>query len=110
VNAWAARRGQGHFSNEELHVPTYLIERTVPGAAQLSRDQLQAIAAKSCDVVNHLDVPYTWHETFVAGDKLFCVHSAPSADVVREHARRGGFPVDRITEIAATIGPHTAAR
>jgi hypothetical protein len=90
-------------------MPTYLIERTVPGAAKLTGDQLQAIAAKSCNVVDNLGVPYTWHQTFVAGDKLYCVHSAESAEVVREHSRRGGFPVDQVTEIAATIGPATAA-
>lgn len=91
-------------------MPTFIIERDVPGADKLSQDDLCALSAKSNAVVADLGVPYTWITSYVAGDKLYCVHEAPSADVVREHAERGGFPANRITEVAAVIGPSTASQ
>lgn len=89
-------------------MPKYLIERTVPGANLLTTDELRDIAAKSNGVVAGLGEPYFWELTYVAGDKLFCVHNASSPDIIRRHAAEGGFPVDSIVEIAATIGPATA--
>lgn len=91
-------------------MPTFIIERDVPGADKLSQDDLCAISAKSNAVVADLGVPYTWITSYVAGDKIYCVHEAPSADVIREHAERGGFPANRITEVAAVIGPKTASQ
>lgn len=91
-------------------MPTFIIERDVPGADKLSEDDLCALSAKSNAVVADLGVPYTWITSYVAGDKIYCVHEAPSADVIREHAERGGFPANRVTEIAAVIGPKTASR
>jgi hypothetical protein len=85
----------------------FVIERTVPGAGDLSPDELQAIARKSNETVASLGVPYHWHESFAAGDKIYCIHSAASADVVYEHARRGGFPADRVTPVGGTFGPET---
>jgi hypothetical protein len=87
---------------------TFIIERTVPGAGDLSPEELGAIAQKSNDVVASLGVPYTWHESFAAGDKIYCVHSAESADVILEHARRGGFPADAVTPVGGTFGPGSA--
>jgi hypothetical protein len=89
-------------------MPKYLIERNIPGAGDLSPDALKAISAKSCDVVANLGVPYVWVTSYVAGDKIYCVHEAESADVIYKHAREGGFPADKVTEIAAIIGPSTA--
>ncbi len=86
----------------------FVIERNVPGASRLSRDELKAISAKSCDVVAGLGKPYKWVTSYVAGDKIYCIHEAESADVIRQHAREGGFPADRVTEVAAVIGPETA--
>ena len=88
-------------------MPKYLIERTVPGANMLTADELRDIARKSNAVVAGLGVPYRWEHTYVAGDKLFCVHEAPGPDAIRRHATEGGFPVDSITEISATFGPAT---
>lgn len=88
-------------------MPKYLIERTVPGANTLTKDELRDIAAKSNGVVAGLGVPYVWDQTLVAGDKLYCIHDAPSPEAIRRHAELGGFPVDTITEIATTIGPWT---
>ncbi|HSK26578.1 MAG TPA: DUF4242 domain-containing protein [Jiangellales bacterium] len=89
-------------------MPTYLIERNVPGARNLTSEELKGIAQTSNAVVDGLGVPYTWHQSFVAGDKIYCVHEAESADVVYEHARRGGFPADLVVEVPAVIGPQTA--
>ncbi len=90
-------------------MPKYLIERTVPGAHNLSPDQLKEISAKSNSVVQNLGEPYVWEHTYVAGDKLFCVHEASGPDAIRRHAEAGGFPVDKITEISSTFGPLTAS-
>ncbi len=87
----------------------FIIEREIPGASTLSGDELAAIAAKSNEVVAGLGVPYTWLQSYVAGDKFYCVHEADDAETVREHARRGGFPADAVVQVAAVIGPETAA-
>jgi hypothetical protein len=88
-------------------MPQFLIERDLPGAAGLTPRQLRDIAQKStCAMANLTD--YRWIHTYVAGDKLYCVHEAPSEDAVREHSRRGGFPVTSITPIAAVFGPQHA--
>lgn len=87
---------------------TFVIEREIPGASRLTADELKGISAKSCDVVAGLGVPYKWVTSYVAGDKIYCVHEAPSAEVIHRHAREGGFPADKVTEVAAIIGPQTA--
>jgi hypothetical protein len=86
----------------------FLIEREVPGASELTMDQLAEIAQTSNDAVDSLGVPYRWVTTYVAGDKLYCVHEADDEDAVREHARRGGFPCDAVTVVAGEFGPQTA--
>ncbi len=89
-------------------MPQFIVERNIPGASTLSRDELKDISVKSCDVVAALGEPYTWITSYVAGDKIYCVHEARSADAIRKHAREGGFPADLVTEIAAVIDPSTA--
>ncbi len=86
----------------------FLIERTIPGASTLTETELAEIAAKSNEVCAGLDAPYRWVHSYVAGDKIYCVHEAEDADTIREHARRGGFPADLVTPVAAVIGPETA--
>lgn len=87
---------------------TFVIERHIPGADRLTAEELKAIAAKSCDVVAALGVPYRWVTSYVAGDKIYCIHEAEDADAIRRHARDGGFPADQVTKVAAIIGPGTA--
>jgi hypothetical protein len=87
---------------------TFLIERNIPGASALTPEQLREIACTSNAVVDGLGVKYTWHHSYVAGDKIYCVHETDDAETVREHARRGGFPADLISEVAAEFGPRTA--
>ncbi|WP_082767044.1 DUF4242 domain-containing protein [Bosea sp. PAMC 26642] len=89
-------------------MPTYLIEREIPGANTLSASELKDISAKSNAVVSGLGVPYKWITSYVAGDKIYCVHEAQSAEVIRRHAREGGFPANKVTEVSAVIGPQTA--
>lgn len=90
-------------------MPKYVVERNVLGASTLSAKELQEIAAKSNSVVAGLGVPYRWETSYVAGDKIYCVHEAPDAETIHRHAREGGFPADAVTEIAAEIAPETAA-
>ena len=90
-------------------MPTYLIEREIPGASQLTDDEIRGITTKSNDVVAGLERPYTWHHSYVAGDKIYCVHEAESAEVILEHARRGGFPANLVAEVAARVRPHRPA-
>ncbi|MDT7589482.1 MAG: hypothetical protein QOI50_6073 [Pseudonocardiales bacterium] len=86
---------------------TFVIERNIPGASQLTPEQLREISASSNQVVDGLGVAYTWHHSYVAGDKIYCVHETDDADTIREHAKRGGFPADVVVEVAAVIGPQT---
>jgi len=89
-------------------MPKYLIEREIPGAGKLSADELRAISQKSCGVLNTLGPQIQWIESYVTGDKIYCVYRAPNEEMVREHARQGGFPANRISEITTVIDPSTA--
>ncbi len=86
----------------------FIIEREIAGAANLSQDELTAIAEKSNEVVESLGVPYTWVNSYVAGDKIYCVHEAEDAEAILEHARRGGFPANTVSPVANEFGPQTA--
>lgn len=89
-------------------MPRYVIEREIAGAKDLTPEQLAEIARTSNGAVDSLGVPYTWVTSYVAGDKIYCVHETEDAETVLEHARRGGFPANKVTEVAAEFGPHTA--
>jgi len=89
-------------------MPQYVIERTVPGAGSLSPDQLKALSQKSNSVLSELGPTIKWEQIYVTGDKLYCVYTAPDAEIIREHARRGGFPADSVRRVEATIDPTTA--
>ncbi|HTF21435.1 MAG TPA: DUF4242 domain-containing protein [Chryseolinea sp.] len=87
----------------------YIIERQLPGAGRFSMAELRSIAQKSCEVLDELEAPYHWIETYVTDNKLYCVHIAPDRETVLEHARRGGFPVDSIAEVRYIMDPTTSA-
>ena len=89
-------------------MPKYVIERDLPGVGDLSDQQLQGISQKSCGVLNLLGPQIQWVESFVTGDKIYCIYIAPNEDLIREHARQGGFPANRISEVRARIDPTTA--
>ena len=88
---------------------TFVIERNIPGASNLTHEQLKEIATTSNAVMDSLGVAYTWLHSYVAGDKIYCLHETDDAESVREHARRGGFPADVVVAVAAVFGPETAA-
>jgi hypothetical protein len=89
-------------------VPKYLIEREIPGAGDLSSQDLQAISQKSCGVLRSMGPQIQWVESYVTGDKIYCVYIAPDEASVREHAAQGGFPANRVSEIKRMIDPTTA--
>lgn len=86
----------------------FLIERNLPGAGNLTAQELQDIARASCEVVCQLGKPYHWIQSFVTEDKIYCIHIAESEELVREHARLGNFPVNMITEVKTVIDPLTS--
>ncbi len=90
-------------------MPQYVIERTLPGAGDLSDEQVQGIAAKSNEVLDGMP-GVQWQESYVTQDKLYCVYVAPDADSVREHAKRGGFPADSVEQVRRRIDPTTGGR
>ena len=89
-------------------MPKYLIEREIPGAGKLTRHELMAISQQSCGVLQNMGPQIQWVQSFVTGDKITCVYIAPNAEMVREHARQGGFPANRVEEITTIIDPTTA--
>lgn len=89
-------------------MPKYLIERDIPGAGKLSVDQLRSVSQKSCGVLSQLGPKIQWQTSYVTGDKLYCVYIAESEDLIREHAKLGGFPANRISRVVSVIDPTTA--
>lgn len=89
-------------------MPKYLIERLIPEADKLTAADLQGIAQKSCGVLNDMGPRIQWVQSLVTADGIYCTYIAPNEDMLREHARRGGFPADRILQIAAVIDPTTS--
>jgi hypothetical protein len=89
-------------------MPKYVIERELPGAGNLSPQELQGVSQKSCTVLQNLGPQIQWVESYVTADKIYCVYIAPSEDMIRAHAQQGGFPANRISEIKSVIDPTTA--
>ena len=89
-------------------MPKYLIERELPGAGELSQEPLRGISQKSCSVLNKLGPQIQWIQSYVTGDKIYCVYRAPNEEMVREHAKQGGFPANKVSEITSVIDPTTA--
>jgi hypothetical protein len=95
-------------STKENVMPKYVIERTLPGAGRLSAKELQQISAKSNGVLRELGPDVQWIHSYVTGDKIYCVYNATNPEIVREHARRGGFPADSVSEVRTMIDPTSA--
>ncbi len=89
-------------------MPRYVIEREIPGAGKFSAEELQAISQKSCAVLNQLGPQIQWVTSYVTDDKIYCVYIAPNAELVKEHARKGGFPANRISAVKSVIDPTTS--
>jgi hypothetical protein len=89
-------------------MPKFVIERAIPAIGAASAADLQAISQKSCGVLQELGPAVQWVHSYVTADKVYCVYNAPSEELVREHARRGGFPADSVARVVTTIDPTTA--
>jgi hypothetical protein len=89
-------------------MPKYLIEREIPNAGAFSSAELKVIAQRSCDVLQQLGPSIQWVQSYVTEDKITCVYIAPNVELIREHARMGGFPADHVLEIVTIIDPTTA--
>ena len=89
-------------------MPKYVIERDIPGAGKLSSKELQAISQKSCTVLREMGPQIQWIQSYVTDDKVYCVYLAPSEDMVRKHAEKGGFPANRISRVRTIIDPTTS--
>ncbi len=89
-------------------MPKYIIEREIPGAGNLSAEELKGISQTSCGVLREMNSQTQWLESFVTGDKIYCVYIAPNEGAIREHAERGGFPANSIAEVKSVIGPTTS--
>jgi hypothetical protein len=94
-------------TNEPV-MKTYLIERDIPGAGKLDAAQLKGISQKSCSVLTEMGPQIQWVHSYVTGDKIFCIYKAENEELLREHAKRGGFPINKVMEIANMISPATA--
>ena len=95
-------------STTKILMPKYLIEREIPGAGKLSTDQLQDISIKSCNVLRELGPNIQWVQSYVTDDKIYCVYVSPNEQMIREHATRGGFPANRISQVRSVIDPTTS--
>jgi hypothetical protein len=89
-------------------MPKYVIEREIPGAGKMSPEQLQGISEKSCGVLKNLGPQIQWVTSYVTDDKIYCVYIAPNAEMVREHAKLGGFPANKVNQVRSVIDPTTA--
>jgi hypothetical protein len=89
-------------------MPKYVIERDIPGAGKLSAQELKAISQKSCGVLSAMGPQIQWQQSYVTGDKVYCIYIAPNEQMVREHASQGGFPANRVSAIETVIDPTSA--
>jgi hypothetical protein len=103
-----AQKTMSNKAQHETQMKTYLIERVLPGAGQLSQDDLVAISQKSCTVLDGMGPKIKWMHSYVVADKIYCVYQAENEELLREHGLKGGFPVTMVMEVGSTISPATA--
>ena len=89
-------------------MPKYIIEREIPGAGNLAAQDLRSISQKSCGILKNMGPQIQWVQSYVTNDKIYCVYIAPNEEMVREHAKQGGFPANSISEVKSVIDPTTA--
>ncbi len=89
-------------------MPKYVIEREIPGAGNLGPEELKGIAQTACGVLREMGPEINWVQSYVTDDKVYCIYIAPNEEAIREHAQRGGFPADRISQVRATVDPTSA--
>lgn len=89
-------------------MPKYVIEREIPGAGNLTAEELKAISQASCAVLNSMGPQIQWVHSYVTADKIYCVYNAPNEETIREHAKQGGFPANSVSRVSMVIDPTTA--
>ena len=89
-------------------MPKYVIERDIPGLGKMSPQEIQAVSQKSCSILQKLGPQIQWLHSYATADKLYCVYIAPNEEMIREHAKQGGFPANRISQVKQIIDPTTA--
>lgn len=89
-------------------MPKYVIEREIPGAGNLTAEQLRSISQTSCGVLSNMGPQIQWVHSYVTDDKIYCVYIAPNEEMVRKHAKQGGFPANAVNEVKTVIDPTTA--
>ena len=99
---------QNSKTSKSSEMKTYVIEREIAGAGDLTQAELKGISQKSCGVLKEMGPKIEWMHSYVTGNKIYCVYKAENADLVKEHAKKGGFPANSISEVAAVISPATA--
>jgi hypothetical protein len=97
-----------HRGREEFGMPKYIIERELAGAGNLSSEELHGIAQTSCNVLREMGPEIQWVQSYVTGDKIYCVYIAPNEDMIRQHATQGGFPANQISAVTGIIDPTTS--
>lgn len=107
-NAQKATNTNNLKTKNATEMKTYVIEREIPGASKLTAEQLKAISQTSCGVLKEMGPRIQWLHSYVAGDKIYCIYKAENEELIREHAKKGGFPANVITEVSSIISPATA--
>ena len=100
--------GPNNSTTNKSTMKTYLIERDIPGAGEFTAEQLKGISQKSCSVLKEMGPQIEWIQIYVTGDKILCVYKAENEELIRAHAKKGGFPANKITEVSTQISPATA--
>ncbi|MEO8763264.1 MAG: DUF4242 domain-containing protein [Ginsengibacter sp.] len=103
-----AQTSTANTSAKSTKMKTYLIERDIPGAGKLTPEQLKGISQKSFGILKEMGPQIEWIQSYVTDDKVFCIYKAESEELIREHAKKGGFPANKITEVSSGISPATA--
>lgn len=106
--AQTAKQTSNSKTQKTTEMKTYLIEREIPGAGKLTPEQLKGISQKSCSVLTEMGPDIQWLQSYVTGDKIYCIYKAKNEDLIREHAKKGGFPANTIVEVGTIISPETA--
>ena len=104
----AAQTEKKSSTQNTTTMKTYLIEREIPDAGKLTPEQLKGISQKSCDVLKEMGPKIEWQHSYVTGNKIVCIYKAENEELIREHAKKGGFPANKITEVGTVISPATA--
>ena len=101
------KENQTTIKNNDI-MKTYVIERNIPGAGELTAEQLKGISQTSCSVLKEMGPKIEWQHSYVTGDKVYCVYKAENKELIEEHAKKGGFPANSVSEVKTVISPVTA--